>query len=317
MIIRAIACVMMLLCCGTAAAAEIQHDIAFPEAIRGRWHALLAQPAATLGAAHWTDLIGGLIEVDATTFAIRGSDPAAAPLLQATCAAAPAPSPGTAGAACELETTITLAGCVSSGPGERRMAWRTSRLGILHVKIQTAVVEKGMYASGHYRGAADAIYLMLRREPVPGPVAAVARADATRIQGTWDVLGWLDDSALKKVIAADSAQVFQADRVDFLTSASGKKVPGIEGFYGSYRVQEPVDDQGAIDFQLEGAAGGGNGVMGFAPSLYRFHGEDLLYIAYCEQPNPRIPEAERPRCAHFDSDGGQNLAILVRRPPPP
>jgi hypothetical protein len=199
--------------------------------------------------------------------------------------------------------------------GERRLIWAESQTGILHVKIQTSEPKttgayKGIYLSNSFGGGPEALYLALRRQAVPAAVKHDKADDAKRLLGEWTAVAHYDDAALKEPGLTDKRTFsIAADRINELDDKGKLRRPPI-GFWGTYRLADPVGPLGAIDLQLESWAGGGAGLMGRTPSLYAFYGDDLLYIAYNE--TDKRPEDKRTRCPRLRSDGDHNLFILER-----
>lgn len=287
-------------------------DATFSEDMQGDWHVLLGLPAAQLGIEDEdTGLIGAKvkIEADRLTLLSPGGKPQA--LLTADCKLLAEqrvdekkrPVPG-------REAAAALSGKVT---GERRLIWATSVMGLMHVKILTAEpTERSRYQSNAWGSARDTLYLVLRRQAVPPRLTHDAAADAKRIVGEWTAVAHYDDAFLKEPRLADKRTFsITADRINELDDKGELRRPPV-GFWGAYRIAEPVKSLGAIDLKLESWAGGGAGLMGRTPSLYAFYGNDLLYIAYNETDNR--PEDKRTRCERLRSDGNHNLFILVRQP---
>ena len=287
-------------------------DATFSEDMQGDWHVLLGLSAAQLGIEDEdTGLIGAKvkIEADRLTLLSPGGKPQA--LLTADCKLfaeqrvdeKKRPVPG-------REAAAALSGKVT---GERRLIWATSVMGLMHVKVLTSEpTERGRYQSDAWGPGPDTLYLVLRRQAVPPRLTHDAAADSKRILGQWTAVAHYDDAFLKEPRLTDKRTFsIAAERINELDDKGQPRRPPV-GFWGSYRIAEPVGPLGAIDLQLESWAGGGAGLMGRTPSLYAFHGDDLLYIAYNETDNR--PEDKRTRCERLCSDGNHNLFILIRQP---
>jgi len=299
------------------ASATVAAEPTFPKETHGDWHVLLGVPASNLGITDEdTGLIGGKVKIDADrlTLASPGEQPET--LLTADCKLLAEqrvdeknrPLPG-------KEAETRLSGRVT---GDRRLLWATSEAGLLHVKILTSDPPttkgpfKGSYLSNQFGGGPETLYLVLRRQAVPPRSKHDKAADAKRILGEWTAVAHYDDGFMKGPgLVGKRTFSITAERINEL-DAKGQLVRPPIGFWGPYQIAEPVGALGAIDLQLESWAGGGAGLMGRTPSLYAFHGDDLLYIAYNE--TDRRTEDKRTRCERLRSDGNHNLFILVRQP---
>ena len=284
----------------------------FPKDVLGQWHVLLGLPATQLGSEDEdTGLIGGQVTIEADRLTLEGPGAKPQKLLTADCKLLAEqrvdekkrPVPG-------REAEAALSGKLT---GARRLIWATSVMGLMHVKILTAEpTERGRYHSNAWGSGPDTLYLVLRRQVVPPQLKHDAATDAKRILGEWTAVAHYDDAFLKEPRLADKRTFsITADRINELDVKGQPRRPPV-GFWGTYRIAEPVNSLGAIDLQLESWAGGGAGLMGRTPSLYAFYGDDLLYIAYNE--TDRRPEDKRTRCDALRSDGNHNLFILVRQP---
>ena len=287
----------------------------FPKEKQGDWHVLLGVPASHVGIKDEdTGLIGGKVKIEGDRLTLASPGEKSEPLLVADCKVLAEqrvdekkrPLPG-------REAEAKLSGKVT---GERRLIWAESQTGILHVKILTSEPKirgtyKGVYLSNAFGGGPETLYLALRRQAVPAQVKHGKADDAKRLLGEWTAVAHYDDAALKEPgLTGKRTFSITAERINELDDKGKLRRPPI-GFWGTYRFADPVGPLGAIDLQLESWAGGGDGLMGRAPSLYAFYGDDLLYIAYCEQPR-KGPEDKRPRAPGLRSDGSHNLFILER-----
>ncbi len=293
---------------GSNAAAEPT----FPKDLQGEWHVLLGVPATHLGIEDEdAGLIGRQVTIEADRLTLKSPGEQAQALLTADCKLLAEqrvdekrrPRPG-------REAEVALSGKVT---GSRRLIWATSSQGLMHVKILTSEpTERGRYQSDAWGPGTDTLYLALRRQPVPPQSKHDAAADAKRIVGEWTAVAHYDDAFLKEPgLSGIRTFSITAERINELDDKGQPRRPPV-GFWGTYRIAEPVNSLGAIDLQLESWAGGGAGLMGRTPSLYAFFGDDLLYIAYNE--TDRRPEDKRTRCERLRSDGNHNLFILVRQP---
>lgn len=287
----------------------------FPNDAQGEWHVLLGVPAKQLAIEDDdSGLIGARVRIEAERLTLMSPgeksetllDVATKLLAEQRVDEKKRPLPG-------READARLSGKVT---GDRRLLWATSLTGLLHVKIMTAEppkatgTYKGMYLSNNFGGGSETLYLVLRRQAVPPRVKHDQAADTKRILGEWTAVAHYDDGTLKWPGLSDKRSFsITAERINELDDKGQLRRPPI-GFWGPYKIAEPVGPLGAIDLQLESWAGGGAGLMGRTPSLYAFHGEDLLYIAYNE--TDKRPEDKRTRCERLHSDGSHNLFILER-----
>lgn len=297
------------------ASVALAADPTFPQETQGEWHVLLGVPASHVGIkAEDTGLIGGKVKIEADRLTLESPGEKSETLLTADCKLLAEQRvdekkrllPG-------REAHAKLSGKVT---GERRLIWAPSSTGLLHVKILAAEppkprgTYKGMYLSNVFGGGPETLYLALRRQPVPGRVRHDQAADAQRILGEWTAVAHYDDAFLKEPgLSGKRTFSITAERINELDDKGQLRRPPI-GFWGPYKIAEPVGSLGAIDLQLESWAGGGAGLMGRTPSLYAFYGNDLLYIAYNE--TDRRTADKRTRCEHLRSDGDHNLFILER-----
>ncbi|MBL8796462.1 MAG: hypothetical protein JNM56_21360 [Planctomycetia bacterium] len=282
----------------------------FDKDLQGEWHVLLGLPATRLGIDDEdTGLIGVQVNITADRFTVQGPGDRGGKLLTVDCAplAGPfvdenkKPKPG-------KEAAAKLSGKLS---GARRICWVTSAQGLLHVKILTEEpAPRSRYLSSAWGPGTDTLYLVLRRQPVPARSQPDTAVDARRILGQWTAVAHYDDAFLKEPgLSGKRSLSFTGQRVHELDD-KGENRKGPVGFWGPYRIVEPAGPFGALDLQLESWAGGGAGLMGRTPSLYAFHGDNLLFIAYNE--TDRRPEDKRTRCQRLRSDGDHNLFILER-----
>lgn len=295
--------------------AEEPRKPTFAAEVQGDWYVLLGSPTTQLGIEDQdAGLIGATLKIAADRLTLhvaafarpRATDHALAsvatkaePLLAADCKALPG-----------HEAEATLSGKLS---GTRRIMWAVSSCGQLHIKLLTSdPVPRSRYLSNAWGDGPDTLYLALRRQPIPPRSPADAAADAKRILGTWTTAAHYDDAFLKDP-GLQGKRTFSivADRINELDDKGLPRRPPV-GFWGPYRIAAPAGSLGGIDLQLESWAGGGAGLMGRTPSLYAFHGDDLLYLAYNE--TDRRPEEQRTRCERLRSDGNHNLFILERAP---
>jgi hypothetical protein len=284
----------------------------FPKDVQGQWHVLLGLPATQFGSEDEdTGLIGGQVTIEADRLMLDGPGAKPQKLLTADCKLLAEqrvdekqrPVPG-------REAEAALSGKLT---GARRLIWATSVMGLMHVKVLTSdPIDKGRYRSDAWGSGPDTLYLVLRRQPVPPRSTHDAVADSKRILGDWIAVAHYDDAFLKEPRLTDKRTFsITAERINELDDKGQPRRPPV-GFWGTYRIAEPAGPLGAIDLHLESWAGGGAGLMGRTPSLYAFHGNDLLYIAYNE--TDKRPEDKRTRCERLRSDGNHNLFILVRQP---
>ena len=284
----------------------------FPKDVQGQWHVLLGLPATQLGSEDEdTGLIGGQVTIEADRLTLEGPGAKPQKLLTADCKLLAEqrvdekqhPVPG-------REAEAALSGKLT---GARRLIWAPSVMGLMHVKILTAEpTERSRYQSNAWGSGPDTLYLVLRRQAVPSQSKHDVAADAKRIRAEWTAVAHYDDAFLKEPRLTDKRTFsITAERINELDDKGQPRRPPV-GFWGTYRIAEPVNSLGAIDLQLESWAGGGAGLMGRTPSLYAFYGDDLLYIAYNE--TDRRPEDKRTRCERLRSDGNHNLFILIRQP---
>jgi hypothetical protein len=287
----------------------------FPKETQGDWHVLLGVPATSLGVKDEdTGLIGGRVKIEADRLTLVSPGEKSETLLTADCTALAEqrvdekkrPLPG-------READAKLTGKVT---GDRRLLWASSSTELLHVKILTSDPPKttgsfkGFYLSNQFGGDPATLYLVLRRKAVPEREKHDKSADAKRFLGEWTAVAHYDDAFLKEPGLSGKRKLsITAERIDELDDKGQPRRPPV-GFWGTYKIAEPVGPLGAIDLELESWAGGGAGLMGRTPSLYAFHGDDLLYIAYNE--TDKRPEDKRTRCERLRSDGNHNLFILER-----
>jgi hypothetical protein len=287
----------------------------FPKEMQGGWHVMLGVPATTLGIKDEdTGLIGGRVKLEADRLTLESPGEKSETLLTVDCKLLAEqrvdeknrPLPG-------REAEAKLSGKVT---GHRRLLWASSATGLLHVKILTSDPPKttgsfkGFYLSNQFGGGPETLYLVLRRQAVPARVKHDKAADAKRFLGEWTAVAHYDDAFLKEPgLSGKRTFSVTAERIVELDAKGQPRRPPV-GFWGTYKIAEPVGPLGAIDLELESWAGGGAGLMGRTPSLYTFHGDDLLYIAYNE--TDKRPEDKRTRCERLRSDGNHNLFILER-----
>ncbi|QDU26556.1 hypothetical protein ETAA8_16360 [Anatilimnocola aggregata] len=161
--------------------------------------------------------------------------------------------------------------------------------------------------NGTYSGAAPSdVIFICQRNPLPAATKPDPVADAKRFVSTWAVLGELDD--------ANSARTRPQGNVEFTSSDFYKrgtyKADAKPGMDGTWKLVAAQGDRGRIDFGFRS----GIEFQGRSPSLYTFHGDDLLMIVYPEAEKGEAlknPELRQPP-THFGSDGSRNMWILRR-----
>jgi hypothetical protein len=167
--------------------------------------------------------------------------------------------------------------------------------------------------NGAYTGASLAdVLLTCQRKPVPAVSPPDPVKDASRFVGKWAVLAEFDD--------ANSARTRPQGHVEFTASDFFKRTslnpnakPGQEG---TWKLLPPQESRGRADFYFKY---GIEGNQGRSPSLYTFHGDDLLMVVYPEggwaKEAVEKQELRQPPTL-FGSDGNRNMWVLRRMPAP-
>lgn len=253
--------------------------------------------------------VGSQITITADGVLWPDPDQPDAPFVRARCVRAPASTdPQKPFGSNELVSTVDGSLCPEQNA---RLAarWRiTPDNDVLLLLVEVAAYTRNR--NGTYSGAAPAdVMFICQRHPLPAATKPDPAADAKRFVGTWAVLGELDD--------ANSARTRPQGNVEFTATEFFKRgaytsdtKPGMEG---GWKVLPPQETRGRIDFDFRG----GIEFQGRSPSLYTFHGDDLLMVVYPEAVSKAAaanPALRQPP-AHFGSDGSRNMWILRRMPP--
>jgi hypothetical protein len=289
-----------------AASADEAKQPAFAKEAQGDWYVLAAHQNNKNIA---EDRVGSRVSISADGVVWHDPDKKAKkPLLSATCTRAPAPKEKKKPVD-PNELTSTVSGSLCPKQDTKLAArWRITDNDVLLLLVQVADFKGNR--NGTYSGAAPAdVLLICQRRPVPAASKPDPKADGKRLVGTWMVLGELDD--------ANCARTRPGGNVEFTSEAVAKhgsyKAKGKPAMEGTWKLAEPQGERGRIDLTFKS---GIEGNQGRSPSLYTFHGEDLLMIVYPEggwaKEAVEKQELRKPP-SDFGSDGNRNMWILRRK----
>ena len=252
--------------------------------------------------------VGSRVAVAADGVVWHDPEKAAAPLVSAKCVRAPAPSdPKKKADPNELISTVT--GTLCPKPDARLAArWQiTPDNDVLLLLVEVAEFKGNR--NGTYSGAAPSdVIFICQRKAVPAAQKPDPAADAKRFVGRWAVLGELDDANCARTRPQGNVEFTATDFFKRGTLKSDAK-PGMDG---TWKLAEPTAERGRIDL---GFRSGIEGNQGRSPSLYTFHGDDLLMVVYWEGgwPKDAVDKPELRRAPElFGSDGNRNMWILRR-----
>ncbi len=281
-------------------------ETAFTKEVQGDWHVLAAHQNNTNIATG--KRVGSRVVVAADEVTWHDPEVGQSPLVNAKCARAAGPAESKKSVdPNELTSTVSGSLCAKQG-ATLSSRWRVTDNNVLLLLVEVAEYKGNR--NGNYSGAAPTdVILICQRERVPLALKPDPEADAKRLVGTWAVLGELDD--------ANSARTRPQGNVEFTTAEFFKrgnyKADSKPGMEGMWKLAKPEGARGRIDllFRL-----GIEGNQGRSPSLYTFHGDDLLMIVYPEGGWPKDAvedQSRRQPPTLFGSDGNRNMWILRRR----
>ena len=289
---------------GSSAAPAVDPAPAFTKEARGDWYVL---------AAHQNNKniaqgkrVGSRVAVAADGVVWHDPEKADTPLVSAKCARAAADP--TKKQADPNELTSIVTGSLCPKPDAKlAVRWRITDNDVLLLLVEVAEYKGNR--NGTYSGAAPSdVIFICQRKAVPAAQKPDPAADAKRFVGTWAVLGELDDANCARTRPQGNVEFTAADFFKRGTLKSDAK-PGMDG---TWKLAEPTAERGRIDL---GFRSGIEGNQGRSPSLYTFHGDDLLMVVYWEGgwPKDAVDKPELRRAPElFGSDGNRNMWILRR-----
>jgi hypothetical protein len=282
-------------------------DPAFTQEAHGDWYVLAAhQNNKNIAAGK---RIGSRLAVAADGAVWHDPEKADAPLVSAKCARAAVDPARKQADPNELTSTVSGSLCPKQN-AKLAARWRITDNDVLLLLVEVAEYKGNR--NGAYSGATPAdVLLICQRKPVPAALKPDPAADAKRFVGKWAVLGELDDANSARTRPQGNVE-FTA--TDFFKHATYKPDAKIRpNMTGTWKLVEPQGERGRIDLVFKS---GIEGNQGRSPSLYTFHGDDLLMIVYPEGgwAKEAVEKQElRQPPSHFGSDGNRNMWILQRK----
>jgi len=277
----------------------------FSNDVQGDWYVLAAHRGnKNIAADKWT---GSRVSVTAEHITWHDPDKAAPPLLSMVCKRAPAP-PTSKTPVDPNELIGSVRGSLCPKPDVKLSArWHITDNEVLFAFVQVAEFKGNR--NGTYTGASPAdVLLTCQRKPVPAASTPDPSKDADRFVGKWAVLAEFDDANSART-RPQGHVVFTATDFFKRTSFNPKAKPAQEG---TWKLLPPRGTRGRIDLFFK------YGIelnQGRSPSLYTFHGDDLLMVVYPEGgwAKDAVEKQERRQPpTHFGSDGSRNMWILRR-----